>query len=93
MKRTEALIEKMGRLYPRTHQADCPDKFRAIAEWWWLSSMMSRTREDHRKTARSQHAIALDMERRPRHHASKPSDMTRYQWSKYPLPHPARKVI
>lgn len=76
------LIEKMQRLYPRTHGPECADKYRAIAEWWWLSSMMSKAPGPQQETARAQLAIAKDMERRPSHHASKPIDVTRYQWTR-----------
>jgi len=66
----------------RRHQADCPDKFRAIAEWWRIEAEDSASPEQCLTYAVNQEAIAADMEVRPRHHSRKPLDVTRYQWSR-----------
>lgn len=77
----EARRRKRAALYHRTHQPDCPDKFRAIAEWWRLSAEESAVPERDLAYAAAQGAIADDMERRPGHHRNKPADVTRYHWS------------
>lgn len=77
----EARLRKRAALYHRTHQPDCPDKFRAIAEWWRLSAEESAAPERDLAYAAGQDAIADDMERRPGHYRAKPLDKTAFQWS------------
>lgn len=72
---------KMVALIPRTHGPDIADKYRAIAEWWRLQAEESRDPDICFQYAENQDRIALDMESRPAHHAHKPADLTRYQWS------------
>jgi hypothetical protein len=57
----EARRQKMCALYPRTHQADCPDKFRAIAEWWRLHAEESAAPKQCLQYAENQERIARRM--------------------------------
>lgn len=77
---------KMAALYQRAHQTDCPDKFRAIAEWWRLSAEESATPEVLLQYADNQDVLADDMERRPGHYRIKPVEQTCWQW--FRLTHP-----
>ena len=78
----DAVRRMQRRLSPLIHSADSPEKFRAISKWWALEGLTSKTPEQCERSAMGQLFIAADMENRPRHHARKPIDKTRYQWSK-----------
>jgi len=66
-------------LSDRMRQSDCPDKFRAIAEWWDLHAEESADPDQALAAARSQRAQTEDMEKRPGHYRGKPPEMTCHQ--------------
>ena len=73
LKIREAMVEAAERC---RKAGSAPERYRWIAVWWRLSALESMTPDKHRKYARSQMALAADMERRPHHYAAKPAGMT-----------------
>ena len=73
LKIREAMVEAAERW---RKAGSAPERYRWIAVWWRLSALESMTPGKHRKYARSQMALAADMERRPHHYAAKPAGMT-----------------
>lgn len=69
----EAMIEAADRA---RKAGSATERYRWIAVWWRLHALESMTPGVCRGYARSQMALAADMERRPHHYAAKPSGLT-----------------
>lgn len=65
----------------RARQPSCPDKYRAIAEWWRLHAEETAVPEQSLEYADNQDRLAADMEQRPSHYRRKHLDKTDYEWS------------
>lgn len=80
--KVDDLIARMTALYPRTHGPECPDRYRAIAEWWRLHAQETMAPDECLTSAAAQDALATDMEVRPGHYRRKPEWLTAHEWSR-----------